>query len=46
MSYQYPSLGEAARALLVEACTVLNKKRVEYVIAGGWVPVLRGVRND
>jgi hypothetical protein len=42
VSYVYSSLSEAARALLVEACTVLNERKVEYVIAGGWVPVLRG----
>ncbi len=42
MSHNYASLAEGARALLVEACSVLNEKGVEYVIAGGWVPVLRG----
>jgi hypothetical protein len=45
VSHNYPSLGEAARALLVEACTVLNERKVEYVIAGGWVPVLRGASD-
>lgn len=42
MNHNYSSLGEAARALLVETCTLLNNEDVEYVIAGGWVPLLRG----
>lgn len=41
VSHNYSSLGAAARALLVETCTALNGRSVEYVIAGGWVPVLR-----
>ena len=45
VSYDYPSIGEAVRALLVESCEVLNNNSVEYVIAGGWVPVLRGKGN-
>lgn len=42
MIHDYSSLDEAARALLVETCMLLNDEGVEYVIAGGWVPFLRG----
>jgi hypothetical protein len=45
VSYNYSSLGEAARALLVATCTTLKKNNVHYVIAGGWVPLLRGARG-
>jgi hypothetical protein len=36
----------AARALLVTSCRILNSVDVEYVIVGGWVPVIRGGRLD
>jgi hypothetical protein len=36
----------AARALLLTTCQVLNESSVEYTIVGGWVPVLRGGRQD
>jgi hypothetical protein len=42
VNHNYSSLDEAARALLVETCRLLNDEGVEYVIAGGWVPLLRG----
>ncbi len=41
MGHAFTSLNEAARSLLVEACSILNKSEVESVVAGGWVPVLR-----
>ena len=45
MSHKYSSLGTAVRALLTETCALLNSGGVEYVVAGGWVPLLRGRSN-
>jgi len=37
----FKGLDEAAHALLLSTCKVLNDTGVQYAIAGGWVPVLR-----
>jgi hypothetical protein len=42
VTHEFSTLNEAARALLVETCALLNERDVDYVIAGGWVPMLRG----
>ena len=46
MAHEFETLDQAARALLIETCGLLDEKRIGYVIAGGWVPVLRGTGPD
>ena len=41
MGVVFKDFDEATLALLLSTCAVLNN-RIEYVIAGGWVPILRG----
>jgi hypothetical protein len=38
----FSSIDEAARGLLLTTCNILNDEGIRYVIAGGWVPFLRG----
>lgn len=38
----FAGLDEAAQGLLLSTCNALNNSGVQYVIAGGWVPILRG----
>ena len=38
----FTTIESAARGLLLSTCATLNSKHIRYVIAGGWVPVLRG----
>jgi hypothetical protein len=37
---------EATRGLLIDACRTLAETDVEFVVAGGWVPYLRGQNNS
>ena len=37
---------EATRGLLIDACRTLAEADVEFVVAGGWVPYLRGQNNS
>jgi len=41
MATEFDSFDEATRALLLSTCEVLGDQ-LEFVIAGGWVPILRG----
>jgi hypothetical protein len=38
----FVSIDAAARGLLVTTCEALNAREITYVVAGGWVPLLRG----
>lgn len=38
----FDSFEDAAKALLLSTCATLNSTKVEYLIVGGWVPVIRG----
>jgi hypothetical protein len=38
----FGSIDEGARALLLTTCRILSDDGIRYVIAGGWVPFLRG----
>jgi hypothetical protein len=38
----FQSVDDAARALLLTTCRILDRDGVQYVIAGGWVPYFRG----
>jgi hypothetical protein len=38
----FNDLNKATRGLLLTTCATLNDARISYVIAGGWIPVLRG----
>jgi hypothetical protein len=46
MSHEFETLNQAASALLVETCALLNDRGLGYVVAGGWVPVLRSTGSD
>jgi hypothetical protein len=46
MAHEFETLNQAARALLIETCVLLNERRLGYVVAGGWVPVLRSTGPD
>lgn len=46
MAHEFERLNEAAFALLIETCGSLNERSLGYVIAGGWVPVLRSNGSD
>ncbi len=40
--FQFSSLDEACEALLLTTAALLNGAKVEYVVAGGWVPIILG----
>src|SRR5260370_37298377 len=46
VAHEFETLNQAASALLVETCGLLNERRLGYVVAGGWVPVLRCIAPD
>lgn len=46
VGHEFETLNQAASALLVETCGLLNEKLIGYVVAGGWVPVLRSSAPD
>lgn len=43
--HDYPSLLDAARGILIDACSTLATINLDYVVAGGWVPYLRAKGN-
>jgi len=43
--HRYENKMEAVRGVLAESCALLNAANVQYVVAGGWVPYLRGEGN-
>jgi hypothetical protein len=40
--HDYPTKMDAGRGILLEACRSLQSAHIDFVIAGGWVPYLRG----
>jgi hypothetical protein len=46
MAHEFETLNQAASALLIETCALLNERQLGYVVAGGWVPVLRSTGSD
>jgi hypothetical protein len=44
--HNFPNKMQAVRGVLVESCQVLDRASVQYVVAGGWVPYLRGADNS
>lgn len=45
METVFETVIDGAKALLFDTSSILNNSNVEYVVIGGWCPMLRNIGN-